>query len=801
MIATASRLMLAALSYAERGWPVVPLYPIREGRCSCGKSDGDGCSPGKHPIGSLVPRGLKDATIEHETIERWWGKWPDANIGIPTGEASGVLMIGPDGEQGKADLAALEQMHGQLPETPTAASGSGGQHRLFRYPTDGKVTNRQNHCRTKIDVRGAGGYFIAAPSVNGSGPYRWEIDPEETQLADAPEWLLDWCRNKDDASKPRATPASQPHSTDDSPDAERIRDALRHVGGCDGYHEWVEIGMALHAWSPADGFGLWCEWSSGSSKYSEATCLAKWKSFKPGGGVTILTVFKKARNSGWRPPRSEGYRPGTNAGHVGSAPPIGKPKSATISRADGAHLTDVGNGLRFAAEHSEAVRYCPALGWLAWDGRRWKRDEDGTAQELAKLSAKRLYADATRQLNALADSPLSESEKKDRHALILKILAWALKSEDANRIKNCLAMARTDPALVIATEALDCEPFALNCLNGTVDLRTGRVKPHERADLITRLAPVEYLPDAPCPTWLRYLAVVFVADDLISWLQRFVGYCATADVREQIIAILHGGGANGKSVLVEVLLDILGDYAMKANSELLLAGKGDRHETEKAALAGRRFIAAVETGEGRRLNETLVKEASGGDRITARFMRQDHFTFAATFKLVLATNHKPEVRGTDVGIWRRVRLVPFTRRFWKPGEPEGEPELRADPEMRGKLRAEFPGILAWMVRGAVEWHRHGLGTCKAVEVATAEYRQAEDLVGQFVDEECERERREEVRAKELYATYKKWADERNEFALKQKRFGDRLSEMGFERFTNNGTCYRGLRIKTAMELA
>jgi putative DNA primase/helicase len=401
------------------------------------------------------------------------------------------------------------------------------------------------------------------------------------------------------------------------------------------------------------------------------------------------------------------------------------------------------------------------------------------------------------ELEAAGDDKEEREALKKRTDAAMRELTWALKSEDAKRIDALLKMARTDPGIVAPVEQFDADPFALNVLNGTLDLRTGKLNPHDRADYITKLAPVAYNLAANAPTWDRLLTGMWDGDmELIGWNQRFAGYAATGDVREQIVAIFHGTGGNGKSTYVETLLDALGDYAYKANAELLLASKSDRHETEKAALVGRRFVAACETGEGRRLNEPLVKETTGGDRITARFMKQDHFTFPATFKVALSTNHRPEIRGTDVGIWRRVRLVPFNVRFWKPGETPGPEHLRADPTMRDKLRGELPGVLNWIVAGAVEWFRDGLGTCKAVEAATADYRSAEDIVSQWFDEWCERDAGAETKGAALFSNYVAWSEARKEKPLTQTMFGSRLGGMGFDKRKSNGVVYMGVRLKS-----
>ncbi len=384
-----------------------------------------------------------------------------------------------------------------------------------------------------------------------------------------------------------------------------------------------------------------------------------------------------------------------------------------------------------------------------------------------------------------------------KQAAAKKKIEWALKSEAANRIASLLTLARSDYRIAVSTDRFDNDPFAFNTRSGTIDLKTGILRPHDRADYITKLADVKFDPRATCPVWENFMTGVFPNDpQTIAWMQRFSGYCLTGDTSEHAVAIAWGVGGNGKSVFTETLLDSVGDYGHKANVEILLAGKNDRHTTERAALVGKRFVAAAEVGDGRRLNEPLVKECSGGDRITARFCFKDEFTFTVQFKLFLATNYKPEVKGQDEGIWRRLKLIPFTQRFWKPGESDGPPHLKADPDLRDKLKEEMPDILAWFVRGAVAWHRDGLDICKAVKEATAEYRAGENKVSEYIDERCVRDKAEEVGSSVLFKDYKTWSEERNERAMTQTKFGTGLNALGFEKRKTSGVMYiQGIRLQ------
>jgi putative DNA primase/helicase len=399
---------------------------------------------------------------------------------------------------------------------------------------------------------------------------------------------------------------------------------------------------------------------------------------------------------------------------------------------------------------------------------------------------------------------------KEELAKWQKVQSWALRSEDATMIRDMVSLARSD--LAVTPGELNRDPWLLNCGNGTLELRTGRLRPHRREDCITQLCPTEYHPDAPCPNWERFLESIFPATGdaaeppgnaaLLRFVQRLLGYCLTGDVREQVLPFFWGGGANGKSTLVSVVMRVLGEYAGKAPPGLLLAHKGDRHPTELADLFGRRLAVANETPEGCRLNEALVKDLTGGEPVRARRMREDFWEFEPTHKLIVCGNHKPRVTGTDHGIWRRLRLVPFTVTFWDPNTPakpgERRPErLRQDKGLLGRLLAEAPGILAWMVRGCLGWQNDGLGTPREVREATEGYRAEQDLVGEFLAERCVTGAAgHRVKASALYAAFRAWMEAAGERSVPSlTAFGLAVAERGFEKKPSNGTWYLGVRLR------
>jgi putative DNA primase/helicase len=395
-----------------------------------------------------------------------------------------------------------------------------------------------------------------------------------------------------------------------------------------------------------------------------------------------------------------------------------------------------------------------------------------------------------------------EAELKKQLAKATAVMNWCLKSEAAPRIHAMLDMAKSEPGIAVLPEQFDRDPWLFNCPNGTVEMKTAKLREHRRGDYITKLCPVSFDTDAACPAWMRFLHQVFAGNDaIVRYLQRVFGMCLTGDTSEQAIWIFWGTGSNGKSVLVNTILEILGeDYAVKAARDLFLAHKSDNHPTQLARLFGRRLVICAESGMGSRLDEVLVKELTGGDPIQCRRMREDPWQFVPVFKPILVTNHKPQIRGTDVGIWRRCRLVPFTVRFWDGERGEsGPPELEADKTLPLKLQREFPGILAWMVQGCLDWQAEGLQTPPEVLEATKEYRDGEDVVAQFLAERCFTGPDYRGRASELYSAYRSWCEHTGEEPFKQKSFGQTMTDRGFKRETSNGTWYVGVALRDAFE--
>jgi putative DNA primase/helicase len=448
--------------------------------------------------------------------------------------------------------------------------------------------------------------------------------------------------------------------------------------------------------------------------------------------------------------------------------------SPHTSRRDPEHLTDLGNAERLVRRHGQDIRFCFLWrGWFAWDGTRWAEDDTGRVARAAKDTIRHLFTEAA----AIEDR--GHREELARHAL---------RSEAGGRLEAMISLAESEPGIPIRPAELDADPWAFNVSNGTLDLRTGGLREHRREDLITKLAPVAFDPAATCPRWLAFLERIFAGNqDIAGFVQRLAGYGLTGGIAEHILSIFYGPGSNGKTTLCETLLSLWGDYGGPAAPDLLMAKRDDTHPTGVADLHGKRLVVSQEVGEGRRLHETLVKQLTGGDTIKARRMRQDYWQFRPTHKLILYTNHKPIVRGTDHAIWRRIALVPFTVTI---------PEEEQDKELTEKLAAELPGILNWALEGCRAWQQGGLRPPPDVRAATEQYRQEEDDLGEFLAECTVAEAGATIDAATVYQLYQGWAlghGLTDKEKMTQTMFGRRLGERFTRERPGGRWRYRGLR--------
>lgn len=441
------------------------------------------------------------------------------------------------------------------------------------------------------------------------------------------------------------------------------------------------------------------------------------------------------------------------------------------------HLTtDQANAGRIVSKFGKRL-IVVAGQWHAWSGNRWEKD-DGEVYRYACRLSKIIHAEA----DAWLARPAASAEEKERNAKIAEALAkWAQKSEMKSAIEAAVGLAKK--MLTVSEDMIDRNPWLLNCLNGTVDLRTGELRKHTPEDFITKLVELNYTAEADAPLWRGVLAKVTLEEGatkpLASFLQRWFGYCCTGSTREQQFVVHYGSGSNGKSTILDTVADILGSYAGTAAPGLMVSNAKDRHPTEIADLFGRRMVTAHEANEGGQLREDFVKQATGGDKIKARFMRGDFFEFDPTHKLQLLTNHKPIIKGQDNGIWRRVLLFPYAARFSGAEDvTAGRAHWVKDTKIVERLRGEAEGILAWLVEGAQAWFQDGLQPPDAVLAASRDYQSEQDRIGQFVSECCVLGKDFETPISGefggIYDVYRAWCGDNGTFALSKIRLVQEL---------------------------
>jgi len=449
-------------------------------------------------------------------------------------------------------------------------------------------------------------------------------------------------------------------------------------------------------------------------------------------------------------------------------PGLGKesklPTENTLKALNELHLTDVGNSQAFALLYSEKFRFdYTRKKWVVFDGLRWRIDADGITTEAIKETAKK----------RLVAAALIEEDDEYRK----KAVKWALTSENRFRLSGALELSQSEPPFPISTEQFDTDQYLLGCTNGVIDLRTGELRKGRQEDYIMKTTDIAYNPLAGCPRWLQFLDEIFLGNtDLIDFIHRAIGYSLTGDTSEQCLFICYGTGWNGKSKFLALLRALLGDYARNTPFSTFTEKYRDTATNDVAALAGVRLVTASETGESQRLNEARIKAMTGGDPITARFLYGEFFDYLPAYKVWLAVNHKPVIRGTDEGIWRRIRLIPFEASF----------KANPDPYIEEKLKVELEGILRWAVEGCLKWRKERLGMVEKVKTATEEYRQESDVIAQFLVECTIEHETAKVKASELYKAYQKWCEMSGENPISGMAFGQRMKEKRYtkERLTS-----------------
>ena len=707
----------AARDYMRRGFAVLLLWGVNsDGLCECGSTT---CSNiGKHPNGFVHPRGAHDATRDEATFATWLKRVDNPpNLGIALDNHVLVVDVDPRND---GSLEQVEALAGPLDAHYRVRTGGGGHHVYF------DVSDEQGPFRGKlrkgIDVKKVGGIVVAPPSLHASGR-RYEFEGGE--LLPLPDGLRQALRR----DKPRAR-------VEVVDDEESTSIARRRVTA------WGQRIAAAEPGTRNDTLNRLAFVTGGAVANGD---------IEPGTAMSVL------RDGGL----ASGLDPVEVERTLQSAITAGQQHPLVLGH-DTFATTDIGNAERLVHYEGDYLRYCkPQRRWYVFDGRRWAADDTGIVMRKAIVTVRRIYNEA----GATADG--ESREQLAKHAVA---------SERWQRLEAMIKIAQAHEGIPVLLDDLDADPWLLNVANGTVDLRDGRLRPHRKEDLLTRLIDVEFDPTATAPVWDAFLQKVLGGQDLIAFLQRAVGYALVGVTNERVMFFLHGMGRNGKSTFITAVERVVGDYAVRTPVGTLIGRHEGTIPNDIARLKGARFVAAVESEEGKRLAEAHVKQLTGGDRITARFMRAEWFDFTPEFTLFVATNHLPTIEGNDRAIWDRVRLIPFSTRI---------ADDEVDDELANRLQAELPGILAWALRGCDAWRQQGLGHLSQVDDAVDSYRTDMDVIGQFLEDECDVGPAFEAAGQDLYRVYRLWCDGAGERPKPNKAFGTALRARGFTKGRNS----------------
>lgn len=598
------------------------------------------------------------------------------NIGVRTGAASGVIVVDID--------AGCSLTEADLPETQTATSGT-GTHLFFEYP-EGGLGNSAGKLAPHCDIRGDGGQVVLAGSIHPETKtrYKWVagLSPADVPLAKLPAWVLE---------KLNSTPTKEaaPASTRSARPAAALSELHRGTSLYGVAALTKEVGKVLGAENGERNDRL----HRGAFRMGQLVHSGDLD--REDAKATLIATGQKA---GLEPDETE--RAVKNGLTAGAA----NPRKSKTRHKD----SDLGNAERFVERFGACAKFDAASDrWYIWNGQRWAEDFTGEALRMAGVVARHILVEAA---GVVAEDPGVAAK-------------WALKSESLARLTAMLALAKSLPGMTVPPDTFDSDPWSLNCANGTVDLRTGNLRPHNPDDLLTKCTGHAYIPGTPAPRWQKFLARIFrTTPEVIPYIQRILGYALTGDTREHYIWLFFGGGRNGKSTLIEAVMHAMGAYAGVADSGLLLKHQHAPHPTALADLRGMR-LAVLQEVDGKQWDAARMKSLTGDSRIKARYMHCDLMEFQRTSKSLAVGNELPMISDPTEAVWARIRVVPFMERI---------PDAEQDGALPMKLRAETPGILAWLVEGCLAWQKDGLTPPVCVAEVTQTYKHDSNPVARFL---------------------------------------------------------------------
>ena len=680
------------------------------------------------------------------------------NIATVLGKAHNLCAVDIDDPQAFRQARQMIGLTDDDLRTWTLLSHKGGS-LLFRYPDGYQLPAKIANPHWGAELLGNGHLRMLPPSIHPEGThYRWlkGYSPDEIPLAEIPEALLFAFVGNQPQPTPRSTvrPQNGHNNDNELPAWARSIVALLQPYWREGWRHDTALALAgafakrgvPKEVAEAILLELVRETRENEVKDRLRALLDTYERLAEGDSILAWQGLERILDEDAlkaldrllpEPPRN-GSRPSVNITERPERP-----------------CTDLGNAERLVRLFGDRIRYVPQWGWLVWDGKRWARDPNAQqVTRLAEETVRQIYREA---------AEASDPEERT------KLAKWAIASESRQRITAMIELAA--PMCLASPDDFDADDWLLNCQNGVLNLKTLEFVPHDPQQRLTKIAPVAYDPKADCPNWKAFLQRIFNGNErLIRFVQRAVGYSLTGSTREQCLFFLYGTGANGKSTFLEVIRALLGDYAATTEFSTFVADRKSGVRNDIARLHSARMVTAIEVGEGKRFAEELIKTLTGGDTVAARFLYREFFEFRPRFKVWLAANYKPEIRGTDWAIWRRIRLIPFTVTI---------PPEEQIPDLADQLKAELAGILNWALEGLKDWLANGLQPPPEVVEATEAYRAEMDIVGMFIKDACILDPKAVTPSKTLYDAFKDWCAENGYEPFGQTAFGRRLAAKGF----------------------
>jgi putative DNA primase/helicase len=723
---------------------------------------------GKKPA---IQGGAKAASRNKTVIDHWFKGRPNLNIGIATGAKSEFFAIDVDGPEGKASLEALTHEHGLFPKTVVVKTPR-GFHGYFKSP-DYPVPNSVGRIARGIDIRSEGAYVVGPGSETPAGRYYFlpGHGPEAVQIATPPDWLLALIGKKPTPAE--VTPVSAPKLSA----TDRVRSEAYGNSMFRGETDRLRKAPLHQRNDTLNTCAYKCGRYVAHGLLDRAVVTATLTQIAKSIGLDdaeILPTIESGLTAGIKNPARLKFLKTTVL--LSAEGPPRASDSVLAKELSRLGENDVANAERFARRFGHRVIFSERRGWMVYDGKRYRPDGHLSCMELGK-----------KVVTKIADELpfLAEGNGRTLRA------RFAETSKSKGGIDRMLDLAKG--LLVVRDSALDADPWLLNTETCTIDLRTGTYHPHDARDLITKIAPVKARANSKCPLFKGLLARITGGDqELAGYIQKAVGLSLTGITSEQVMFFVFGkAGNNGKSTLVNLIRDMLGDYGCHTPTETLLTKQYDNAiPADLARLAGARMVTAIESNVHRQLDEAKIKTMTGGEPITARHLYQNFFEFTPQFKLWLVANDRPHVRSTDPAIWRRIRVIPLNVKI---------PANEVDRSLSEKLRAELPGILSWAVRGALKWQQEGLAEPEAVKAASAGWRAAVDHVRRFVTDTivtgCTHDA--VIPAGELHSRFKQWCAHQGEKPLSPAQFKAKLEE-AFDLThaqTSRGSEWRGIKWK------